>query len=127
MVRTKNISCVELSDDKHTNHIHERRILPYSERRIDSLEALTSLMQGMDLDEGIRIVGQVEGFKGGGFIFVAKSGSRYCINICDRILDPAKKTYFVGGNDEWWYFDTFEKAWQKLKPLLSNPMEAYSY
>ena len=84
-------------------------------------------MRGMDEDEGIRIVGQVNNFKNGGFIFVAKSGNRYCINICDRDLDPSNKTYFVGGNDIWLYFDTFEEAWQKLKPLVAKPIDAYSY
>ncbi|MEM2942954.1 MAG: hypothetical protein QXT81_05990 [Candidatus Bathyarchaeia archaeon] len=90
------------------------------------MEELRVLMQAMDQDEGIRIVGEAEGFENGGFIFVAKSGGRYCINICDRILDSAKNEY-VGGNDVWLYFESFEEAWEKLKTLIRNPIEAYAY
>ena len=110
-----------------TEHAHEAEAPPYSERKIESLEDLMSHMQAMDQDEGIRIVGDVKGFKAGGFIFVARSTSKYCINICDRVFDPVKKTYSVGGNDVWFYFETFEEAWAKLVTLVKNPIEAYAY
>ena len=114
-------------DMRVAEHAHGTEVPPYSERKIESLEDLMTLMQAMDQDEGIRIVGDVEGFKNGGFVFVAKSASRYCMNICDRILDPVKKTYSVGGNDAWFYFETFEEAWKKLRTLVKNPIEAYAY
>ena len=118
---------VKLPNNEKTHHFHAEETLPYSERRIENLEELALLMQAMDQDEGIRIVGEVEGFKNGGFIFVAKSGDRHCVNVCDRILNPDTKTYAVGGNDLWLYFESFEEAWDKLKTLVRNPLEAYAY
>jgi hypothetical protein len=116
-----------LSNIDESSHRHVEEGPPYTERKIESFEELATIMRAMDQDEGLRVQGRVEGFKGGGFIFMAKSGSRYCIQICDRIDDPASKTFTVGGNDVWMYFDTFEEAWEKLKSLAVNPLEAYSY
>jgi hypothetical protein len=116
-----------LPKDDERGHLHEDKAPPYSEHKIESLNELSVLMQAMDQDEGIRIRGEVEGFENGGFIFVTRSASRYCINVCDRVFDPIRKTYSVGGNDVWFYFDTFEEAWAKLATLIRNPIEAYAY
>ena len=120
-------SQAELPDENTTDHTHTDPDTSYSERSINTIEDLVTFVRAMDQDEGIRIVGEVEGYKGGGFIFVAKSGDKYCLNICDRIYDPSRKAYQVGGNDSWYYFDNFEDAWTKLKTLLHNPLEAYAY
>jgi len=114
-------------DGEEIDRLQEEETAPYAERRIESLEELATFIQAMDQDEGVRIRGEVEGFKGGGYIFVAKSENRYCINICDRVLDPARKTYTVGENDVWLYLDSFEETWERLKKLVRNPIEAYAY
>jgi hypothetical protein len=102
-------------------------LVPYSERRVNNLEDLALLIQAMDQDEGIRIRGNIDKFKGGGYIFVTKTNNRYCLNIADRIYNPTTKTYTVGGNDEWIYFKNFKNVWNRLKTLIKNPLEAYAY
>ncbi len=104
-----------------------KKLVPYSERRVNNLEDLALLIQAMDQDEGIRIHGDIRKFKGGGFIFVTKPDNRYCLNIADRIYDSTTKTYKVGGNDEWIYFHNFENVWNRLKSLIKSPLEAYAY
>lgn len=116
-----------MQEDNNRGHLHEDKTPPYSEHRIESLNELYVLIQAMDQDEGIRIRGEVDGFENGGFIFVAKSGSRYCINICDRVYDPEKKVFTVGGRDRWLYFESFDEAWETVRKLIRNPIEAYSY
>ena len=127
MAQGEEVGRLGLSYAADSGHRYRYETPPYAEHKVENLEELATIMRAMDQDEGIRVQGEVEGFKGGGFIFVAKSNSRYCIQICDRIYDPATKTSTVGGNDVWMYFDTFEEAWEKLKTLIRNPIEAYSY
>ena len=113
-------------EDKH-EHLQVKKSVPYSEKRINNLEDLALLIQAMDQDEGIRIHGDIQRFKGGGFIFITKPDDRYCLNIVDRIYDSTTNTSTVGGNDEWIYFHNFEKVWERLKKLILNPLEAYAY
>ena len=104
-----------------------KKLVPYSERRVNNHEDLTLLIKAMDQDEGIRIRGDIQRFKGGGFIFITKPDDRYCLNIVDRIYDSTTNTSTVGDNDEWIYFHNFEKVWERLKNLMLNPLEAFAY
>ena len=112
--------------DKH-KYLNVKKSVPYSEKKVNNLEDLALLIQAMDQDEGIRILGNIKRFKGGGFIFVTKTDDRYCLNIVDRIYDSTKNIDTVGENDEWIYFHDFEELWDKLKNLIRNPLEAYAY
>jgi len=99
----------------------------YQEEEINSLEDLRRLMEALDEDEGIRVLGKVEGFANGGFIFVSRFRDRFCLNICDRIWDERTKTYTVGGRDVWLYFDDFDSAWNRLKSLIADPVKGWLY
>jgi len=99
----------------------------YKEEEIDNLEDLRRLMEALDEDEGIRVLGKVEGFANGGFIFVSRFRDKFCLNICDRVLDEKTGTYAVGGRDVWLYFDDFDSAWSRLKSLVAEPVKAWLY
>lgn len=84
-------------------------------------------MEALDEDEGIRVLGNVEGFANGGFIFVSRFREKFCLNICDRFWDEKTKTYTIGGRDVWLYFDDMDSAWSRLKSLIAQPLKAWLY
>jgi len=99
----------------------------YHEDEINNLEDLRRLVEALDEDEGIRVVGNVEGFANGGFIFVSRFREKFCLNICDRVWDEKTETYTVGGRDVWLYFDDVDAAWNRLKSLIAYPLKAWFY
>jgi len=99
----------------------------YHEDEISNLEDLRRLMEALDEDEGIRVLGRVEGFANGGFIFVSRFRERFCLNICDRVWDENTGTYTVGGRDVWLYFDDINSAWNRLTSLIAHPVKAWFY
>ncbi len=99
----------------------------YVEKKIDTDEELERHMRALDEDEGIRTFGNSQSPIPEGFIFITRSNERYCINICERVWDPAISQYKVGGNDRYFYFDSFDEAWKMIKTIIRLPMEAWLY
>ena len=99
----------------------------YVEKKIDTDEELQRHMRALDEDEGIRTFGNSQSPIPEGFIFITKSNERYCINLCERVWDAGASQYKVGGNDTYFYFDSFEEAWKMIKTIIRLPMEAWLY
>ena len=99
----------------------------YHEDEINNLEDLRRLMEALDEDEGIRVLGNAKEFVNGGFIFVSRFREKFCLNICDRVWDEKTETYTVGGRDVWLYFDDVDSAWDRLKSLIAYPVKAWLY
>jgi len=94
---------------------------------IRDVRSLRRWMQDLEGDEGLRIVGNVRGFAGGGFLFVGFHQGKYRVNVCDRILDRRKRTYTAGRGGEWHEFDSFEEAWRFVRPMIGRPVRAWIY
>ena len=43
----------------------------YPERRISSFKELKMIINALDLDDGVRVLGNISGLNGGGFIFIS--------------------------------------------------------
>jgi hypothetical protein len=99
----------------------------YVETRIDTMEDLERHIGALDEDEGIRTVGNFKSPVPDGYIFITKSNDRYCVNVCERVWDAETSSYKVGGNDKYFYFDTFEKVWTMIKSIIRLPLEAWLY
>ncbi len=99
----------------------------YREHRVRSVKELRNLIDGLDLDEGIRIVGDLNGFLHGGFIFIVKSRGRYCVNFCDRLLDKKLGGYVPGGREEFHYAALPEEVWAIVKDKFASPLKAVTY
>ncbi|MDG6905377.1 MAG: hypothetical protein JRN20_06300 [Nitrososphaerota archaeon] len=99
----------------------------YHERKITQIRELKTLLWGLDLDEGIRFAVDVSGYEKGAFFFLTKCDDRYCLNIKERILDPASGELVPGVREQWKYFETAEAAWAYTSKFLKSPLEAYYY
>jgi hypothetical protein len=101
--------------------------LLYVEKKIDTTEELARHMSALDEDEGIRTVGNSKSPVPNGYVFITKSNERYCINVCEKIWDTETASYKVGGNDKYFYFDTFEETWKMVTSIVELPLEAWLY
>lgn len=99
----------------------------YSEIRLTSFLELSRAITTLDPDEGIRVEGGLSEFENGGFIFVTKSSKKYCVNVCDRVLDKDSNLYVPGGHDEWHYFSKVEKVQKVLRRMARKPLRAWFY
>ncbi|MHB1908963.1 MAG: hypothetical protein ACYCQJ_08860 [Nitrososphaerales archaeon] len=88
---------------------------------------MKTLLWGIDLDEGIRFVAEVPGYKDKAFVFITRCEDKICITIRERIFDPALGEFVPGGKEQWKYFEVPEAAWQYVTKLLKTPFEAYYY
>ncbi len=84
-------------------------------------------MRALDEDEGIRTVGNSRSPIPNGYVFITKSNQRYCINVCERVWNPQTSSHQVGGNDKYYYFDSFEEAWGTVQSIIRLPIEAWLY
>lgn len=105
---------------------------PVSEKRIYSLRELKRIIESLDLDEGVRVLGRIGGLRGGGFIFVTTSHSaepsqKYCVNTTERIYDKEAKTYLPGGREEFLYFSDVEEVTKYLEENAARPIKAWYY
>jgi len=99
----------------------------YVEKKLDTMEELEMHMRALDEDEGIRTVGNSRSPIPNGYVFITKSNQRYCINVCERVWNPQTSSHQVGGNDKYYYFDSFEEAWGTVQSIIRLPIEAWLY
>lgn len=84
-------------------------------------------MRDLEEDEGLRIVGEVQGFMGGGFLFVGVHEGKYRVNICNRIGENERRGYSAGKGGAWHQFDSFAEAWSFIRPMIRRPVQAWVY
>jgi len=94
---------------------------------VNSMRALRKWVHDLEEDEGLRIVGEVRGFNGGGFLFIGFHQGKYRVNICDRICEGKKRIYKAAKGGEWYGFDSFEEVWRFIRPLVKRPVRAWVY
>ncbi len=99
----------------------------YDERKITQLRELKTIIWGLDLDEGIRFVAELPGYKEGAFVFLTKCDDQYCLSIKEKVMDDTTKRFVPGGREQWKYFETAESAWAYVSRFLKPPFEAYYY
>jgi hypothetical protein len=99
----------------------------YSERKITQLRELKTIIWGLDLDEGIRFIVDLPGYKDGAFLFLTKGDDKYCVSLKERVLDEKGGQFVPGGKEQWKYFETAETAWAYVSKFLKTPIEAYYY
>jgi hypothetical protein len=99
----------------------------YHERKITDLEQLKLLVSGLDLDEGIRFLAELSGYDQGAFVFLTRTGGKFCANIKERVKDSKTGEYVPGKKEEWKYFMKPSEAWSFVSKLLKPPIEAYYY
>lgn len=99
----------------------------YSESRIRTIPELRQTVQSLDIDEGIRIQGSLTRFKNGGYIFLTKSKSKYCVNFCDKVLDKKSEQYIPGDRDEWHYYSGSDDVLKLIRNSAERPLNAWSY
>jgi hypothetical protein len=104
-----------------------RKIKRYNDKKIKNLEELRRLINALELDEGIRIIGSDSRFKRGGFIFITKQAEKYCVNICDRIFDIEYSSYIPGGKEEFLYFSDPNEVFEQLNNRMKKPLSAWFY
>ena len=102
-------------------------VIRYREKKIKTFAELKNTITTMDLDCGIRILGNITGFAHGGFIFITKMGEQYTVNMTERVLFKDGKTLVPGGRANWFYTDDSEKTWLIIKDKLLRPFEAWIY
>ena len=83
-------------------------------------------MRDLEEDEGLRIVGRMSEFTGGGFLFVSIRQGKFRVNVCDRI-QHTKKTFLPGRGGEWYEFDSFDEAWKFIIERIRRPVQAWVY
>ncbi|MBI2184488.1 MAG: hypothetical protein HYU39_05960 [Thaumarchaeota archaeon] len=99
----------------------------YREQKIRSVGELKKLIGALELDEGIRLLGNNPNFKGGGFIFITKSRGKYCVNFCDRVRDKDLGAYVPGGKEEFHYTAKAEEVWSMVEDRFATPLRASIY
>jgi hypothetical protein len=99
----------------------------YHERKITDLEQLKLLVSGLDLDEGIRFTAEIPGYENGAFVFLTRTGGKFCANIKEKVKDTKSGEYVPGTKEEWKYFTRPGEVWNFVSKLLNPPFEAYYY
>jgi hypothetical protein len=117
--------------DKCDSYVGIGVCLLVSERQIQSVNELKRLIKALDLDEGIRVVGNFKALRGGGFIFISTVHSSapesYCANISERIYDKGAKMYLPGGKEEFRYFSDADEVFRFVEANAVKPLQAWSY
>jgi len=105
----------------------------YSERKIANFIELNSIINSLDLDDGIRVQGCIRDRPGGGFIFISTVNSatnltqKYCVNTSDRIFNKKANMYLPGGKEEFLYYSEVEEVIKYIKKNAAKPLKAWYY
>lgn len=60
-------------------------------------------------------------------MFVARSDSRYCLNLCDQVLDEETGLYVPGGREYWTYVESVAQVLAYVRARTSPKLTAYAY
>jgi len=93
-----------------------------AESRIKTKDDLKRFLQTMDRDEGVRIRGNVHGFKDGGLIFITPSGDGYFINLSEH-----RKKRHMKVTEKWKFADNVKEVMEFVEANRSKPLESWSY
>ena len=105
----------------------------FPERQIKSIVELTKIIDSMELDDGVRLLGCNKDLQGGGFIFISivhsltKSNQKYCINTTERIFNEESGIYLPGGEEKFLYASDVEKVMKHIEKNALKPLEAWCY
>jgi hypothetical protein len=99
----------------------------FSEKEIRSFNELKEIILSLDLDEGVRILGKLNDYRGGGFIFINKVSSKFCINTTERIFDSKQKTYSPNGKEAFLYLNEVENVLEFIEINAQKPIRAWYY
>ena len=106
---------------------------PFSERRINSWRELKKIIESLELDEGVRVLGRIEGLRGGGFIFITilhsatKPSQRYYVNTAERIYNEETKLHLPGGREKFQDFSEAEEVLKYVEKNAAKPLRAWYY
>ena len=105
----------------------------YLEKQIKNIEELTKVIDSLDLDEGVRLLGFKKDSEDVGFIFISavhsliKSNQKYCINTTDRVFNDKTDIYLPGGKEEFFYAPNVEEVMKYIKKNALKPLKAWHY
>ena len=99
----------------------------YRETKIKNTKHLLEILDSLDPDEGIRILGNMPEFKKGGFIFINKPSSYFVVNFCDRVYDKQYMMNLPGGKDVFINYYSPEEVLVNLKIKFATPFIASLY
>ena len=99
----------------------------YRETKIKDTKHLKGLLDALDPDEGIRILGNIPEFKKGGFIFINKPSDYFIVNFCDRVYDKQHMINLPGGKDEFVKYYSSDEVLVNLKIKFAIPFTAALY
>ena len=100
-------------------------MIKYRERRIRRPGELKRVLEGLDPDEGVRIIGSLSGKDV--FIFITRSSNEYCVNLCDQVYDKDLEAIVPGGREEWLHASTPDEVWDLIASRIKKPLEAWIY
>tara|TARA_B100000749_G_C18390917_1_gene450212 strand:- start:279 stop:584 length:306 start_codon:yes stop_codon:yes gene_type:complete len=99
----------------------------YRETKIKNTKHLKEILDALDPDEGIRILGNMSEFKKGGFIFINKPSNYFIVNLCDRVYDKQYMINLPGGKDEFINYSSSDEVLVNLKIKFAIPFIAALY
>lgn len=105
----------------------------YPERKILSFIELNKIINALDLDDGVRVLGNIQDFRGGGFIFIStvesitKINQKYCVNTVERIFNEKANMYLPGGKEDFLYFIESRDVMKFIEINAKKPLKAWYY
>ncbi|MFC1753666.1 hypothetical protein ACFL96_09785 [Thermoproteota archaeon] len=91
------------------------------------------MINALDIDDGIRILGNISGLQGGGFIFIStvesivKMTQKYCVNTVERIFNEEVKMFIPGGKEKFLYFKASNDIIKYVEKNAAKPLSAWYY
>ncbi len=105
----------------------------YPERRISSFKELKMIINALDLDDGVRVLGNITGLNGGGFIFIStvesisKMTKKYCVNTVDRVFNKEANMFIPEGKEVFLYFVDSEEVIKYIEKNATKPLKSWYY
>lgn len=105
----------------------------YPERQISNFIELNKIISVLDLDDGVRVLGNIPDLRGGGFIFIStvesitKINQKYCANIVERVFNEKANMYLPGEKEDFLYFKESKDVMKYIEINAIKPLRAWYY